>query len=172
MEVEVYTRSNECEACGWWIASIKMLKPDICAVVYIGFENPYTEIVDIQRIRPKNPNPPITLKTFHQFTIPVPENLRDEWVVQFPPTNNNNNSFSIINNDDEYFSFYRAQKEGIHKDFQRIINAGICFYNSEANALIVISKWDFSQKRANMLKDMHFRNLSQKVSVVMKHSKV
>lgn len=57
----------------------------------------------------------------------------------------------------------RAQKEGIHKDFQRTINAGICFYNSEANALIVISKWDFSQKRANMLKDMHFRNLSQKV---------
>lgn len=80
MEVEVYTRSNECEACGWWIASIKMLKPDICAVVYIGFENPYTEIVDIQRIRPKNMNPPITLKTFHQFTIPVPENLRDELI--------------------------------------------------------------------------------------------
>lgn len=82
MEVEVYTRSNECEACGWWMASIKMLKPDICAVVYIGFDNPYTEIVDIQRIRPKNLNPPITLKTFHQFTIPVPENLRDELVVQ------------------------------------------------------------------------------------------
>jgi len=33
------------------------------------------------------------------------------------------------------------------------------------DALIVISKWEHTQKRASMLKDMHFRNLSQKVRV-------
>ncbi|KAL9893067.1 synaptic functional regulator FMR1 isoform X2 [Glossina fuscipes] len=137
MEVEVFTRSLDCEACGWWIASIKMLKAEICAVVYIGFENPYTEIVDLQRLRPKNLNPPITPKSFHQFTIPVPDELREE-----------------------------AQKEGIHKEFQRTISAGVCVYNPEVNALIVISKWDLTEKRAIMLKDMHFRNLSQKVMLL------
>jgi len=58
---------------------------------------------------------------------------------------------------------YRAQKDGIHKEFQRTIDAGVCNYNRDLDALIVISKWEHTQKRASMLKDMHFRNLSQKV---------
>lgn len=57
----------------------------------------------------------------------------------------------------------RAQKDGIHKEFQRTIDAGVCNYNREMDVLIVISKWEHTQKRASMLKDMHFRNLSQKV---------
>ncbi|XP_017849096.1 synaptic functional regulator FMR1 isoform X2 [Drosophila busckii] len=137
MEVEVFTRTNERETCGWWVAVIKMLKADICAVAYIGFETPYTEICELGRLRPKNPNPPITPKSFYQFTLPVPEELREE-----------------------------AQKDGIHKDFQRTIDAGICNYNRDIDALIVISKWEHTQKRASMLKDMHFRNLSQKVMLL------
>lgn len=63
------------------------------------------------------------------------------------------------------FSFKcRAQKDGIHKEFQRTINAGVCVYSPDLNALVVISKWEVTHKRASMLKDMHFRNLSQKVS--------
>lgn len=65
--------------------------------------------------------------------------------------------------------FSRAQKDDIHKEFQRTINAGVCVYNPDLNALVVISKWDFTEKRANLLTDMHFRNLSQKVGG--KHSK-
>lgn len=137
MEVEVFTRSTERESCGWWIASIKMIKADICAVAYIGFETPYTEICEIKRLRLKNPNPPITSKSFYQFQIRVPEELRQE-----------------------------AQKEGIHKEFQRTIGAGVFVYNRELDSLIVISKWDYTQKRAAMLKDMHFRNLSQKVMLL------
>lgn len=78
MEVEVFTRTNERETCGWWVAVIKMLKADICAVAYIGFETPYTEICELGRLRAKNPNPPITPKSFYQFTLPVPEELREE----------------------------------------------------------------------------------------------
>ncbi|KAM7363433.1 synaptic functional regulator FMR1 isoform 2-T2 [Cochliomyia hominivorax] len=137
MEVEVFTRSTEREVCGWWIATIKMLKAEICAVAYVGFETPYTEIVELKRVRAKNLNPPITPKTFFQFTIPVPEELRAE-----------------------------AQKDGIHKEFQRTINAGVCVYSPELNALVVISKWEVTHKRASMLKDMHFRNLSQKVMLL------
>ncbi|XP_030375966.1 synaptic functional regulator FMR1 isoform X2 [Scaptodrosophila lebanonensis] len=137
MEVEVFTRTNERETCGWWVAIIKMLKADICAVAYIGFETPYTEICELGRLRAKNQNPPITPKSFFQFTLPVPEELREE-----------------------------AQKDGIHKEFQRTIDAGVCNYSRELDALIVISKWDHTQKRASMLKDMHFRNLSQKVMLL------
>ncbi|XP_030239354.1 synaptic functional regulator FMR1 isoform X1 [Drosophila navojoa] len=138
MEVEVFTRTNERETCGWWVAVIKMLKADICAVAYIGFETPYTEICELGRLRAKNPNPPITPKSFYQFTLPVPEELREE-----------------------------AQKDGIHKEFQRTIDAGVCNYNREIDALVVISKWEHTQKRASMLKDMHFRNLSQKSQVML-----
>ena len=78
MEVEVFTRSNERESCGWWTAIIKMLKTDICAVCYLGFENPYTEIVELKRVRHKNVNQSITAKSFSKFEIVVPEELRDE----------------------------------------------------------------------------------------------
>ncbi|XP_036324364.1 synaptic functional regulator FMR1 isoform X1 [Rhagoletis pomonella] len=137
MEVEVFTRSTERESCGWWIASIKMIKADICAVAYIGFETPYTEICELKRLRVKNQNPPLTSKSFYQFSIPVPEELRQE-----------------------------AQKDGIHKEFQRTIGAGVCVYNRDLDSLIVISKWEYTQKRASMLKDMHFRNLAQKVMLL------
>ncbi|XP_022223496.2 synaptic functional regulator FMR1 isoform X2 [Drosophila obscura] len=137
MEVEVFTRTNERETCGWWVAIIKMLKADICAVAYIGFETPYTEICELGRLRAKNSNPPITAKSFYQFTLPVPEELREE-----------------------------AQKDGIHKEFQRTIDAGVCNYNRDLTALIVLSKFEHTQKRASMLKDMHFRNLSQKVMLL------
>ncbi|XP_018792100.1 PREDICTED: synaptic functional regulator FMR1 isoform X1 [Bactrocera latifrons] len=137
MEVEVFTRSTERESCGWWIASIKMIKAEICAVAYIGFETPYTEICELKRLRIKNQNPPLTSKSFYQFSIPVPEELRQE-----------------------------AQKDGIHKEFQRTIGAGVCVYNRDLDSLIVISKWEHTQKRASMLKDMHFRNLAQKVMLL------
>ncbi|XP_033163470.1 synaptic functional regulator FMR1 isoform X2 [Drosophila mauritiana] len=137
MEVEVFTRTNERETCGWWVAIIKMLKADICAVAYIGFETPYTEICELGRLRAKNSNPPITAKSFYQFTLPVPEELREE-----------------------------AQKDGIHKEFQRTIDAGVCNYSRDLDALIVISKFEHTQKRASMLKDMHFRSLSQKVMLL------
>ncbi|XP_019890925.1 fragile X messenger ribonucleoprotein 1 homolog isoform X2 [Musca domestica] len=139
-EVEVLTRPTNSEACGWWLGVLKMLNMDICAVVYPGLEHPYTEVVDLERLRPKNLNPPITSKTFYQLTIPVPEELRAE-----------------------------AQKEDIHKEFQRSICAGVCVYNPELNALVVISKWEMTEKRANLLKDMHFRNLLQKY-MILKHT--
>lgn len=134
MEVEVFTRSLERQTCGWWSAVIKLLKGEFCAVCYVGFENQYTEIVELKRLRAKNPNTPIGPKAFHKFEISVPAELQEE-----------------------------AKEEGIHREFQRSIGAGICRYNPERGILTVISKYDYSQKRATMLQDMHFRNLSQKV---------
>ncbi|XP_075148395.1 synaptic functional regulator FMR1 isoform X2 [Haematobia irritans] len=139
-EVEVLTRRTAGEACGWWLGVLKMLNADICAVVYSGLDQSYTEVVDMERLRQKNMNPPITAKTFYQFTIPIPEELRAD-----------------------------AHKEDIHKEFQRGINAGVCVYDPEQNALVVISKWEISEKRAHLLKEMHFRNLIQKY-MILRHT--
>ncbi|XP_063707421.1 fragile X messenger ribonucleoprotein 1 homolog isoform X2 [Culicoides brevitarsis] len=137
MEVEVFSRSNDREACGWWMAVIKMMKGEFLVVEYLGWDNAYTEIVPSDRLRPKNTNPPVTNKTFHKFEIPVQEDLR------------------------EY-----SKLEGVHKEFQKFVNAEICRYVPERGVLLLISRSDQLAKRAGMMQEMHFRNLSQKVMLL------
>ncbi|XP_055686360.1 fragile X messenger ribonucleoprotein 1 homolog isoform X2 [Lutzomyia longipalpis] len=137
MEVEVYSRSNEREACGWWMASIKMIKGTFHVVEYLGWDHSYTEIVPAERLRMKNTNPPINAKTFHRFEIDVPEDLR------------------------EY-----AKVEGVDKEFQKAVRALVCRYIPDRGTYKFISKNEMSQKRALMMQDMHFRNLSQKITLL------
>lgn len=61
------------------------------------------------------------------------------------------------------FSYFSAKVEGVHKEFQKVIRAGVCRFNAETGNLIMISLDETSQRRARMLQEMHFRNLSQKV---------
>ncbi|XP_014287677.1 fragile X messenger ribonucleoprotein 1 homolog isoform X2 [Halyomorpha halys] len=133
-EVEVLSRSNDHESCGWWRAVIKMMKGDFLVLEYLGWETTYTEIVPSDRLRHKNINPPITAQTFTKFEIEVPEELR------------------------EY-----AKKENVHKEFQKAINASICRYIPESGVLSFISRCEGAKKRATMLQEMHFRNLHQKL---------
>jgi fragile X mental retardation protein len=136
-EVEVFSRSNEREACGWWMAAIKMMGVEFHVVEYLGWDNSYSEIVALDRIRVKNPNTPIINKTFHKFEIEVPEDLRDY-----------------------------AEIDGVHKEFQKAVGAGVCRYVPERGILICISKSEDSQKKAIMIQNMHFRNLGQKVMLL------
>uniref|UniRef100_A0A336JX16 CSON002939 protein n=1 Tax=Culicoides sonorensis TaxID=179676 RepID=A0A336JX16_CULSO len=137
MEVEVFSRSNEREACGWWMAVIKMIKGEFLVVEYLGWDNSYTEIVSCDRLRPKNMNPPITNTSFYKFEIPVQEDLQE---------------YSKI--------------EGVHKEFQKFVNAEICRYVPERGVLLLISSNEHLAKRAGMMQEMHFRNLSQKVMLL------
>lgn len=54
-----------------------MIKGEFLVVEYLGWEHTYTEIVAAERLRTKNSNPPITAKTFLQYEIEVPEELRE-----------------------------------------------------------------------------------------------
>lgn len=54
-----------------------MIKGDFLVVEYLGWDNSYTEIVAMDRIRVKNTNPFINAKTFHRFEIEVPEEVRE-----------------------------------------------------------------------------------------------
>ncbi|EEB16847.1 conserved hypothetical protein [Pediculus humanus corporis] len=133
-KVEVYSRANEAEACGWWTATIKMSKGEIYVVEYKDGESTYTEIVAIERLRPKNLNSTIDKNTFYKFEIEVPEELR------------------------EY-----AKMDNAHKELQKVIGASICRYVPERGVLSVISRSENSKKLAGMLQEMHFRNLGQKL---------
>lgn len=57
-----------------------------------------------------------------------------------------------------------AKVEGVHKEFQRTAKASVCYYDAERGCLVLLSKDEQSQKRAMMVQEMYFRNLSQKVS--------
>lgn len=76
-EVEVFSSATEQEVSGWWKAVVKMTKGDFHVVEYLGWDNTYTEIVPLDRLRPKNTNPPIDRNTFCKFEISVPEDLRE-----------------------------------------------------------------------------------------------
>ncbi|XP_058834132.1 fragile X messenger ribonucleoprotein 1 homolog isoform X2 [Topomyia yanbarensis] len=142
MEVEVFSRSNENEACGWWRAVIKMMKGDFFVVEYLGWDNSYTEIVSADRLRVKNTNTPISDKTFFRFEIEVPEDIRE---------------YSLLNS---------AKIDGVHREFQKAIGAAECRYVPERGTLLVISRSESTQRRATMIQEMCFRNLSQKVMLL------
>ncbi|KAG8190748.1 hypothetical protein JTE90_024878 [Oedothorax gibbosus] len=133
-EVEVFYGGDEQEVCGWWRALVKETKGDFHVVQYLGWDTMYAEIVNSDRLRLANTNQPITKGTFHQFEIPVPEDVQ------------------------EY-----SKLESAHKEFKKAITAAVCKYNPDKKSLQIIVKHEGLKKRALMLSDMHFRNLRQKV---------
>ncbi|XP_065575962.1 fragile X messenger ribonucleoprotein 1 homolog [Artemia franciscana] len=65
-----------------------------------------------------------------------------------------------------------AKREGVHKEFQRVIGAAICRFVPESGSLVCISRADWSKKVADMLKDLHFRSLGQKVLLLKRTEEV
>lgn len=55
----------------------QMMRGEFLVVEYCGWENSFTEIVGLERMRHKNVNPPIDIKTFYKFEVNVPDELRE-----------------------------------------------------------------------------------------------
>lgn len=138
-EVEVFSRASEQESCGWWRAVIKMFKGDFFVVEYLGWETTYTEIVASDRLRPKSQEPPINSRTFFAFKVNLPEDIKN------------------------FYSFLPEEKHAdLHNDFKNAIHAAKVDYIKDEGVLKVLSRDESSEKKAGLLQDLHFRNVSQR----------
>lgn len=134
-EVEVFDKLMGAPYSAYWKATIKMSKGDFHVVEFIGVSITSGEnIFPSEKVRPRNVNPPVTAKIFVKVEIEVPEDIRDY-----------------------------AQMESVHNPFKKACVATSCVYNAENHSLVLLSRNDQCLKLAQMLSDMHFRNLKQKI---------
>ncbi|XP_014662005.1 PREDICTED: fragile X mental retardation syndrome-related protein 1-like isoform X2 [Priapulus caudatus] len=133
-DVEVMSRAVEDEPCGWWKAKVLMIKGEFYVCEFAGWDKAYNEILTIDRVRRPNKNLPISKRSFSQAEIPIPDDLQE---------------FSKDVNQ--------------HKEFKKAIGAAVVYYNEDDGNLIALSTQNQAVKRAEMLSQMHFRNLRQKI---------
>lgn len=136
-EIEVFSRACDQESCGWWRAVVTMIKGDFHVVEYLGWDTKYTEIVPSERLRPKSTEPPITNRTFITFQLDVPDELQD-------------------------FCKDDGDEGEAHNEFKKSIDASVVKYIPDKGTLLVITRNEGTRKKAEILKDMHYRSLSHR----------
>ncbi|CAF3639686.1 unnamed protein product [Rotaria sordida] len=142
---EVLSKAKEDEPLGWWPATAKMFKGDFFVVDYkVSAQGAsYSDIISSDKIRYPNTNPAITYSMFKRIELPVPKEIQEA-------CNNPAN----------------------HKDFKRTTGATIVRYDKQNSCLVVISENDSTLRRAQILSEMHFRNLRSKAKLVQETEKV
>lgn len=133
-EVEVFTRDDDSEPCGWWPARIVLKKGEFYVIQYSGWDATFNEIVPRERIRPLNRNGPISRDMYHKNMIDVPQDLRQ-----------------------------LCKDELVHREFKKQTEASCVYYNDDLAVLVVLSRNERPVKCAAMLSEIHFRSLRTKM---------
>ncbi|KAL1435512.1 hypothetical protein MTO96_000179 [Rhipicephalus appendiculatus] len=169
-EVEVFSKANEQEASGWWEARVKMTKGDFHVVEYQGWDTAYSEIVPSDRLRPKTPSKTSLFNSHYFGAIPFSGaaslTLEFDPLLALPPiTKNTFTKFELDVPDDlrEY-----SKDDSAHKEFKKAIGAAVVRYIPSKQCLMVIARSEAAKKRAEMMSEIYYRNLRQKLILLSK----